>query len=356
MKILHKDLRKGIVRVRVECIDDLWILKNVIKEGDIVVGKTLRDVKVEGEGKRRLPMVLAIKVKNVYFQPFSNRLRVHGVIIEGPNGYGLKGSHHTLNIDVGSEVDIIKDVWSAAELRRLSMISKVGVKALLIALDFDEISIAILYHQGVRYLISKELPGISSNDPDSLSRVINEAFKYIADVLSKEDIDIVIVGSPAVLREYIANRLKELNPKLRVVTDSVSHGGKSGIEELIRRDSVKLILKEVLSVEIEDILNEFMRYLSKKPERVAYGLNDVLASLRAKAIKYLLVVEDLLSSDERDVIEEIMSEVENYGGKVRIVPKETPTYLRVKSLGGILAILRYDLDFNLRKSLLELKR
>ena len=107
MKIVATDLRKGIVKVRIETVDDLWVLKNVIKVGDVVVGRTLRDVKIEGEGKRRLPMILAIKVKNMYFQPFSSRLRVHGIIIEGPDGYGLKGSHHTLNIDVGSEIGIV---------------------------------------------------------------------------------------------------------------------------------------------------------------------------------------------------------------------------------------------------------
>jgi len=356
MKIVATDLRKGIVKVRIETVDDLWVLKNVIKTGDVVVGRTLRDVKIEGEGKRRLPMTLAIKVKNVYFQPFSSRLRVHGIIIEGPDGYGLKGSHHTLNIDVGSEVGIIKDAWSKAELDRLKSMSKRWVKALLIATDFDELSMAILYNQGVRYVLDRVLPGISSRDPDSIERIARMISKYVIEVVRSEEPEVIIVGSPAILRDYVANFIKEeIGGNIRVFKDSVSSGGRAGIEELIRRDVVKKLLKEVTTIEIEEVMNEFMKYLTSKPERVAYGIEDVKAAILANAVKKLLISEDLLSSDIRNLIDEMIGNVESKGGYVRIVPKECPSYLKINALGGIIAILKYDLDLNLRKAILSNK-
>ena len=107
MKILEIDKHHGYVKVRVEYDDDLWILCMVIASGDIVSALTIRDVRL-GQEKHRIPMRLAIKVEKLEFQPFTGRLRIHGVIIKGPDEYGLTVSHHTLSIDIGSEVKMVK--------------------------------------------------------------------------------------------------------------------------------------------------------------------------------------------------------------------------------------------------------
>lgn len=347
MKIIFEDLRKGIVKVRVENADDLWVLKTIINEGDIIAAKTLRDVKIDGEGKRRLPMVIAIKVKNVYFQPFATRLRVHGVIVDAPDRYGLKGSHHTLNIDVGTEVSITKESWSKSQLQRLRKASGRWVNALLIATDFDEVSVAMLYHQGIRYLVDRSLPGVSSNEPNSIERVVNNIVELVRPILAREDVRLIVIGSPAFLKDLIAKKLIALLPRdkgIKVYRDSVSSGGRAGINELIRRDIVKNLLKEVSAIEAEEILNEFMMYLSKRPERVAYGVESVKLAVRANAVSKLLVSEELLSGDSREVIEEILSEAESRGAVVRIVPTETPTSVKLNALGGIIAVLRYDFN------------
>jgi len=64
MKILGEDLKHGVIQVQVETLDDLWILYNVLREGDIVYAKTTREVKVgDGSEGSRIPMILGVKVK-----------------------------------------------------------------------------------------------------------------------------------------------------------------------------------------------------------------------------------------------------------------------------------------------------
>ena len=347
MKVVFEDLRKGVVKVRVECADDLWVLKTVVSEGDVIIARTLRDVKIDGEGKRRLPMVVAIRVKNIYFQPFATRLRIHGVIVDAPDGYGLKGSHHTLNIDVGTEVSIIKESWSKSQLERLRRASERWVNALLLAADFDEVSVAIIYGQGVKYLIDRSLPGVSSRDPNSLERIVDYVVELALSVLAREKVRLVVVGSPAFLKDLIAKKLSSQlsrNQGIRLYVDSVSSGGRAGISELIRRDVVKNLLREVSAVEAEEVLEEFMMLLSKKPERVAYGLESVKLAVEANAVSKLLVSEELLSGGNRETVEEVLSTAESRGALVRIVPTETPASVRLKALGGIIAVLRYDFD------------
>ena len=144
VRVVAHDEKRGAVRLRVEDVDDLWVIKNILREGDVVIARTLRDVKIDGEGKRRKPMVVAIRVKNVYFQPFASRLRVHGVIVDAPEGYGLRGSHHTLNIDVGTEFEIVKEAWTESQLKRLRRASSRWVKGLLVAAVIYDAFIVIM--------------------------------------------------------------------------------------------------------------------------------------------------------------------------------------------------------------------
>ncbi|MEM4048153.1 MAG: mRNA surveillance protein Pelota [Zestosphaera sp.] len=345
MKIIDKDLRKGWVKVRIEDVDDLWILKNIIKAGDVVVSKTLRDVKVDGEGKRRLPMTLAIKVEKLYFQPFASRLRIHGIIVEGPEEYGLRGSHHTLNVDVGGEITLFKESISQALLRRLESLSnRRRFRALLVAADFDEVSLAILYDQGIRFLNDLTLPGIRSDDESSIESVATLIAEEVVRYLESEKIDFLIVGSPTVLREALTKELKtRIKGKLKIFTDSVSIGGRAGIQELLKRDSVKGLLQEFVIVEGEEILEKFLKLLMSDPERIAYGLRDVEFAALSNAVDILLVSEDLLTSDEYERIEKIFNVVEEKGGSVRIIPAESPLALKLKGFGGVIALLRFAL-------------
>jgi protein pelota len=321
LRILKEDLKHGAIEIRVECEDDLWTLKSVIMKGDLVIAKTLRDVKIDGEGKRRLPMILAVRVQEVYFQPFSGRLRVHGKIEEGPDGYGLRGSYHTLNIDVGSELAIVKPKWTEEQLSRLKKASTRRLRVLLAAFDFDELAVAMVFEQGIKYLAEKSMEGIRDDGPpiEDLARKIAE---IVIDAAKKENPDVVIVASPAFLKDMVAEiaggRLEK-----PVIVDSVSSGGKHGIVELVRRDAFKNILRthNVLVV------------------------NTVKALAKQGAISKLLVSEDMLYGEMAEEVTEIMNYVESKGGEVRLVPEETPTFSKVKAFGGLVAILKYSVDY-----------
>lgn len=342
MKIVREDLRHGAIEVRVECEDDLWVLKSLIAKDDIVIAKTLRDVKIDGEGKRRLPMVLAVRVKDVYFQPFSGRLRVHGRVVEGPEGYGLKGSYHTLNVDVGTELTIVKPKWTQEQIGRLKKASARRVKVLLAAFDFDEIAVAILLEQGVKYVAERSLPGLRDEGP-SVEELAADVSEIIASAAEREKPDVILVASPAFLKDYVAEVLRKRLGK-PVYTDSVSCGGRSGVSELIRRDTFKNMLQTHNVLVAEGIFEEFMRLLSTGSSRVAYGLNIIDALADSGAILKLLVNEDMLYGDLQERVNEIMEKVESKGGEVRIVPEETPAFNKVKAFGGMIAILRYPVD------------
>jgi len=88
MKIIHKDLDKGLLKIRVDNADDLWHLSHIIENGDLIFGKTYRKEmkkgdKIRSEKLERIPVKLEIRVEKVEFSKDVMRLRVMGIITQG---------------------------------------------------------------------------------------------------------------------------------------------------------------------------------------------------------------------------------------------------------------------------------
>ncbi|MDW8011035.1 MAG: mRNA surveillance protein Pelota, partial [Sulfolobales archaeon] len=288
------------------------------------------------------PMVLAVRVQDVSFQPFSGRLRVHGVVVEGPEEYGVKGSYHTLSIDVGTELAVVKPRWTQEQINRVKKASSRRVKVLLAAFDFDELAVAVLLEQGIKYVAERNLPGLRDGGP-SIEELASEVSKVITSAVEREKPDAAVVASPAFLKDYVADILRE-KLSIPVHVDSVSSGGRAGVSELMRRDSLKNVLRTHSIVLVEGIFEEFLKLLSVNSSRVAYGPEVVKMLADLGAISRLLVNEDMLYGERYELVGEIMEKVESRNGEVKIVPEETTTFTKVKAFGGLVAILKYPVD------------
>ena len=98
MRVLHRDPKTGEIKMRVENPDDLWHLHNLLLPGDLVRASTTRREEVKSDKVRpergeKVRVTLTIRVEGVEFQAFSDRLRITGVIEEGPQDLGR---HHLL--------------------------------------------------------------------------------------------------------------------------------------------------------------------------------------------------------------------------------------------------------------------
>ena len=109
MQIIFQDAKKGIIKVQTQSLDDLWTLYNIIQAGDIVGAVTLRRVVMrDGDAGEKKPMHLDFKVEGVEFHEFSNRLRVKGKIISGPDEFIALGQYHTIDIETRTKTTIIR--------------------------------------------------------------------------------------------------------------------------------------------------------------------------------------------------------------------------------------------------------
>jgi protein pelota len=351
VRIIEEDLKRGYLKIQCETLDDLWVLYNVIREGDIIYAKTTREVKFHesGEGSR-IPMVLGIFVKKVEFQQFTDKLRVSGIIVDGPEEFGVKGKHHTVAIGVGDVIAIIRDKWDEYELAFIKKFTTRRPKVAVVAVDYEEACVALILEQGVKYVWDSvnNLPSkaYSVDYESTLKKYILHIANSVTEIAKGERVDAIVVVGPGEIKDRVANVVRgSLN--LPVYVDSTSSGGCHGVREALNRDIVKKITGEFLLIKAQNILEYFKELLSRDPSMVVYGLEDVFSACQIGAVKVVLIVDDMLKSssdEERRRVYELLKFAYEQGTEIIIVPSRSDLGLEVQGFGGVIGILRFRIQ------------
>ncbi|MCK4901902.1 MAG: mRNA surveillance protein pelota, partial [Thermoplasmatales archaeon] len=252
MKVIFKDLKHGEIKLMSENLDDIWHLYNIIDEGDLVRGITFRteegkDDKIRSKKSEKKRVKLGIRVKEIKFHEFSDRLRIHGTIEEGPQDLG---SFHTLNVDADKmdKISIIKEEWKHYQLERIDEAVKLRNQPIItfVALDEDSATIAILRQSGVQWVAD-----IDSQRSGKMYESIDAGKDYFGEIISvvrtnkSKDSSLVVVG-PGFTREHFLKYGKTKEPMLfeKTLSYGTSYSGMNGIQEAIKTGVVEQITKE----------------------------------------------------------------------------------------------------------------
>ncbi|WP_338599599.1 mRNA surveillance protein pelota [Sulfolobus tengchongensis] len=344
MRILEFDEKRQAMRLHIESEDDLWLLHLILEKGDSVVAKTTRDVGL-GKESRRVPMTIVLKVDYTEFQEFTNRLRIHGIIEDAPEKFGIKGAHHTINLDIGDEIIIIKQQWNKYVVDRLKKQASKRSKVLIALVDFDEYLIAIPYDQGIKILSEKSLKSLSEEE-GVIEENANEITKELEIYISQYNPDAILIAGPGFFKEEVAKKLGNIIKNKKIYVDSVSSASRAGLHEILRREIIDKIMTDYeIAIGVKQ-MEKAMELLVKQPELVTYGIQQVKEASQLGAVQTVLVIEDFLSADEQQrlEIEKLLEEIESKKGEIILVPKESPIYYQLRNLTGILAILRFRIN------------
>ncbi|MFX1562833.1 MAG: mRNA surveillance protein pelota [Promethearchaeota archaeon] len=361
MKIVTKKLEKGIVVVVPEYIDDLWHLYNIILPGDQIAARTVRRVRRESkDGSRpdkgeRKRMFIRLAVDEVSLHKYSNRLRVKGRILEGPEDLVTMGSFHTINIALGIKIEIVKTHWPRSLLRRLKeAASRKGQRIIVIAIEEECASIGVIDDTGVD--VRAELHGKSMGKYGNYvqsSNISEKLFTSVAMMLNEllnqlPDITHVIVVGPGSTKEQLAEFLRSKVPLSKdfLILDHCSSGTVAGIQEALNRGVVERIAGELrLNREIR-LMDDLMLHLGKETGKAVYGWEEIERAVQFGAVESLMILDKTLREsppETRLKLENIMRRVEEQGGSVDILSSEHQAGKQLGGLGGIAGILRFSL-------------
>ncbi len=351
-------LKKGVVKVLPESLDDIWHLYNIILRNDEVHARTTREVKVEDRYARpqrgkRVSVLLGVKVEKVLWDRSLNRLRVHGIVCKAPEDLNVKGSHHTLNITVNKPITIVKSKWLRHEVERLKRARKTAVAPIIVAsIDDEGYCLAVLRQYGIDVKVETKtrLPG--KLEPEKRTQATREFFKDALKVLrqvwTKLRSPIVIIGLGFTKGHY-AKFIRDQDSEIaEAVIDvkGVNSVGVAGIDEALRSGVFTKAIKEIRIAEEAKVMEEVLLRLGKGRMDITYGFDEVKTASTMGAVDMLLIADVTLreaSDDKRILLENLMRDVEEKGGEIIVLSVEHEAGAKLLSLGSIAALLRFPI-------------
>lgn len=351
--------KKGSAKVVPQTLDDLWHLYNIIYPGDKVYGKTKREVKVQTNEynrpeSRRQTVYLGLKVERVLWDKGLNRLRVLGEIADIPEEISGKGSHHTLNVVLDQPITILKPKWLKHQVDRLKKASHVETPlVLLVAIDDEEYAVAVLRQYGLEVKAEQriQLPGKldAERREEAVKGYFKEALNLLRDTWISLKCPIVILGLGFVkdgFVKYVRNEAQDIVAEI-VDVKSVNSSGVTGINEAMRSGVLAKTLKHARMTEETRQVEEVLTRLGMGKTDVAYGSDEVRKATEYGAVDRLLILDTMLreSPDEkRTELEELMRQVEEKAGQITVVSNEHEAGHKLEGLGGIAALLRFQIS------------
>lgn len=356
MRILKRDVGEGFLHLRIDTLDDLWALRNLIQPGDEATADTVRTADV-GVGDERLRdgkaekrrMRLTVRVEQVEWHEFDDHLRVLGTITAGPQDHGR---HHTLILraeggDVlvrkpgplqGWHLRILEDAVAAAD----------HPKVLLLAIDDSEAQFAVLKAYGLQVLGSLPSAGQGKRHPGAQEakrafyQETMRSLQLLREGAAKPEADPVplIVVGPGWWRDEFLEFVRSRDPALvaGAASEGTSQGGRGGLQEALRRGVLERVAKGHRVRRETELVEELLVRISKGEGLSTYGPADVLGAVRAGAVESILVSDAQARSGAHDAL---LREAEAAGAHVFVVATSHQAGIQLDRLGGLAALLRF---------------
>lgn len=239
-------------------------------------------------------------------------------------------------------VDILEDMLAEKEVYGL------------VVLDHRDATLALLRGKSIITLAKthSEVPGKMRAGGQSAPRFARARelankmhYKKIADYMIEQFLPLgnnlkgIIIGGPGVTvndfmnHDYVTGELK----KKIIGTKDLSYTDDFGLQELLDKSTDLLEAEEVARE--KKIMERFFKQLLDNPGKVTYGEKETLRALEMNAVDTLLLSENL----PEDRIFKLEEQAAKGGTEVKIISIETREGVQLKEMGGIAAILRFEI-------------
>jgi protein pelota len=350
-----------------EDADDLLTVRRIIEKDDQVISVTSRVIKQIKEYSRpdkgdRVKIRVALNVEKVSLDSLVDRLRISGIITNTDNDLVPRGAHHSLTIQIGDSITIDKGrEWQASEIAILKRsLSNAASSFILVAIDNREAAVAKLSGTHLNIIQNiysgysgKRYPQHSRhNSQDTflgdIARMIRSIDRTVGDTVDTDVETRILVFGPGETKRTLYNFLMTDKPSISnerlLIVNGVDVAGEDGILVFLRSDSAKDVMSTSKIVAVSKIIDEIMRQVQKGIPKYAMGMKEVSKAASVGAIESLAFSDSVYSNAEEDTIIHLLNNVERQGANTYAVDSSTDMGLRVTSLGGIVALLRYHVS------------
>ena len=352
MKLIFKDIKQGIVKIKVENLDDLWYLSQIVVPGDIVKGQTIRKIKlgsIETKGEVfKKTVFLSILVEKVEFSKYESSLRISGVVNEEKEDIP-KGSHHTFGIEENTIIEIEKS-WLKYQLEKLDEAIKSKAPSIIICIfDREEAIIALSKRYGYDVLIVLKGDVAKKDDRAGVGKnFYTEIIKVLQEYNQRYSPGHIILASPAFWKEELFKELKDENLKKKIVQATCSSVDESAVNEVLKRQEIRQVLLQDRIAKEVNLVDYLLKEISTNG-KAAYGFNETKQAIENGAAEKLLVTDALIQKKRMEnnfkELDDLMKLADKMNSEIHILSSENEAGQKLDGLGGVAAILRYKTNY-----------
>jgi len=335
-----------------QSLDDLWHLGHVLEPGDLVSGDTTRRIQraddtLRDTGGQREPMHVTLRVEDVEFHKFSNRLRVNGVI-EHCSREDQLGQHHTLNLEENKELTVEK-VFKPDQTARIEEAVEATENPEVAIVTVEEGEAYV--HTVAQYGVDEYASFRGTTGKGEYARDRTELFADLASALSHLDVDAIVLAGPGFTKQDAYDYFEETDPELtaKMSTVDTSAVGGRGVHEVLKRGAVEEVQTETRIAREAELIDELMERIGTGV-KATYGIEAVKEAADFGAVEHLLVLDERLrlerggDGDWTVDVDDVITTVEQKGGEITVFSSEFAPSDQLENLGGIAALLRYRLE------------
>ena len=352
MKIIKEDEKEGIVEVVPETLDDLWHLSHIIEVGDNASSKTTRRIqdntgdKLRSDRGVKKTFYLGLDIENISFHLFTGKLRLTGVITRGPEDLIPLGSHHTLEVKLNTPLSIKKTRWPKWSIKRLKQAIEASKKlsAIIVVLEDDTATLGLMRQFGIEYYgpIKGSVSGKRIVDKNRQKNIIQFYEKVVESISKFDSIQNIVIAGPGFVKNDFYDYLKDKHADLAEISiiESTGAGGRNGIAEVLKKGTVEKLTSENRVAQEMGAIENLLEEIGKNSSKVAYGVRETQNAINLGAVGQLLILDTKVAGENMG---EAMDMVENMKGEVMVISSEHEGGKQLESLGGMAAILRYEI-------------
>lgn len=326
----------GEIRLFPENIDDIWHLSHLIAPGDLVFATTLRTAdtatdKIRPEKAEKRPVRLGIRVEKVEFHHYANRLRVTGIIEHGMD----EGSYHTLNIETGYEISVIRS-WRKNDLERIDRAVKASVYDVIhiLTIEEGEAELFRVRHFGPEPVITIIMGSGKGMEANSRTSFFEKVLTQLVPVNGP-----LVIAGPGFIKEDFMKffRARESEKAQKSLVVETRRSGSGAVQEVIGLGTLEKLAGDLQLAREVNLMGEFLKRVSKG-EPVAYGRSEVKNAAECGAIEEVLVIDSLIRDPG---VVALMEQAERSDAGVIVFSSGFEPGKQLEALGGVAALLRY---------------
>jgi len=222
----------------------------------------------------------------------------------------------------------------------------------IISIDDEGFAIAETKQYGYETRVEQRtrLPGKREADKrvEATKAYFRLAVNSLEKLWSSNHSPIVIIGAGYVKTDFVKYLNEEAPEICKSVVDikSVNNGGTAGIDEALRSGVLLKAAHQLRVVDETETMEEVMKRLGKGECTVTYGLEAVKNAVKLGAVEKLVIADTAIrdaDEQQRFKMEELMREAERRRASITVISTEHEAGAELLSLGGIAALLRFQL-------------